>query len=100
MADAPSAGGAGPDKSTKATDPATAKGKAKGKSSGEGKATGHCSNCDIFGPIRRCTQCGVEAYCGEACQRVSECVCASQPAAAPRTASLEAPPRSSQPPRT
>ena len=30
-----------------------------------------CSNCDRPGPVRRCTQCGVEAYCGEACQRVS-----------------------------
>ena len=44
----------------------------KGKGKGKGKSTGHCSNCDIFGPVRRCTQCGVEAYCGETCQRVSE----------------------------
>ena len=82
MAEAPSddggGGGGGPGKPPKAQDPATTKGKSKGKSSGEGKTTGHCSNCDIFGPVRRCTQCGVEAYCGEACQRVSGrvCVCA------------------------
>ena len=43
-------------------------GKTKGKG---GLSLDFCGNCGAEGELRKCKQCGVVAYCGEACQRVS-----------------------------
>ena len=32
-----------------------------------------CGNCGVEGDLRKCKQCGAVAYCGEACQKASEC---------------------------
>ena len=44
--------------------------KSKDKSKG-GLSLDFCGNCGAEGELRKCKQCGVVAYCGEACQRVS-----------------------------
>ena len=53
--------------------PKTKDGKAKdGKTKGKGGLSlDFCGNCGAEGELRKCKQCGVVAYCGEACQRVS-----------------------------
>ena len=67
-------GGGGPTKATKGG--AKGKGKGKGKRNATAKAKGgvgldRCGNCNAEGALRACKQCGVKAYCGESCQRVS-----------------------------
>ena len=53
--------------------PKTKDGEAKdGKTKGKGGLSlDFCGNCGAEGELRKCKQCGVVAYCGEACQRVS-----------------------------
>ena len=50
--------------------PKTNDGKVKTKGKG-GLSLDFCGNCGAEGELRKCKQCGVVAYCGEACQRVS-----------------------------
>ena len=50
----------------------------------------HCANCGVeSGELRKCKQCGVVAYCGEACQKVR--------VPTTTTARLAEPPRSPHP---
>ena len=62
-----------PKKAATSTTPGN-KDKDKDKSKGKGNdapSLDFCGNCGAEGELRKCKQCGVVAYCGEACQRVS-----------------------------